>query len=337
MRRDQLARLLAATLPSVDPTFRGDANETLAMARQLEYFFAKIYEVEYPDSVGRKLIPIDTSVPTGARAHTFRMFDDVGQANVIEEYSDDLPMVDSYGKEFAQKIIGLGAAFFVSIQDIRSAQMLGVDIDTRKAISARKILERKLDSMLCNGDTATSLPGFATSSDVPLLKGAGSSVGGSDLTGGWGTATAAQIQADIEKMCKAVFDNTLGVHGNPDTGSKLTLALPPLAYSRIATLRIDTFNMLTVLEYEKLHNPFIQDIVSWSRLAVAGELVSSAATARAVAYSRDPDVLSGIIPQDFEMLPMQPKSLGYTVPCHMRFGGVTIRYPKAMVYADGIL
>jgi hypothetical protein len=136
----------------------------------------------------------------------------------------------------------------------------------------------------------------------------------------------------LEKISKTVFDNSKGIYGNPDTGSKLTLAMGTAQYSLIATKRIDTFNMMTVLEYAKAHIPFIGDIKPWSRLDLANQAGNGA---RIVCFPSDPDVVSTVIPQDFEMLPMQPKALGYSVPCHMRWGGVVVRYPVGMVYADG--
>ncbi len=333
LNQEAIRRHLEATLPMASPGYRVDANETIAMARQLEYFFAKIYEVEYPLTEWRKLIPIDTSVPTGAQAHTFRMFDQVGSAKIVTTYAEDLPLVDATGKEYANPIRSIGAAFFLSIQDIRAAAMLGIDLDTRKANTARDVIERKIDALAAVGDVASGLPSLALNGDVTVLNGAGVT-GGTDLTGNWSAASATQIQADLEKLTKVPFDQTLGIHGGTDR--KLTVVLPTTLYSLLATKRLDSFNMVTLLEYLEAHLPFVGEITSWARLNTIGKLAgANTGGNRIVVFSKDPDVVSAIVPQDFEMLPMQPKSLGYYVPCHMRFGGVVTRYPKAMVYADG--
>ena len=42
-----------------------------------------------------------------------------------------------------------------------------------------------------------------------------------------------------------------------------------------------------------------------------------------------------IIPQEFEQLPPQPVNLSFKIPCHKRFGGVQIRFPRASTYMDG--
>lgn len=324
MRRDTIHRILLNTLSTVDPNWdpRRDANESLNMARSLEHMFKRVYEFEYPESAGRRLVPLNYEIPSGARSHVYQMTDDVGEAELIESYADDLPSVDAVGQEHAHKIVGLGGSFHVSLQDLRAAAMSGVPLSERKANVARKAVERKLDQLLCTGNTKIGFTGFANNANVALAAG---------LTGTWNTATAAQICADVEKIAKTIFDTTLGIHGNPDNGSKITLALPPTRYSRLATLRLDSFNTMTVLEYIKAHNPFIAEITSWARLETAG----AASVPRVVAYHKDPDVIEGMIPQEFEMLPMQARALAWLTPCHMRYGGCIVRQPGAMLYADG--
>ena len=320
---DQLKAILAATLPGLIPGWRGDANETLAFARQLEHFYAKVYEIKYPGLAGRELIPINTEVPTGALSHTYRMFDDVGEAAIVDSYANDVPMVDAYGKEYSEKIVPIANGFFISIQDLRSAAMLGIDIDTKKATTAQKIMERKLDKLIALGDTDTSMPGAAKNSNVTVFS--------TGITGTWASATAAQIVKDLELMSKAVFDQSKGVYGNPDE-TPLTIAMGTAQYSILAATRLDSFNQTTILEYAVQKIPFIGEIKHWAQLDLAN---ASNNGPRIMVYPKDPDVIETVIPQDFEMLPLQQKGLGYQVPCHMRWGGTLIRYPIGMVYVDG--
>jgi hypothetical protein len=339
MRRDHIQAILAATLPFVDPSFKADANETAAFARQLEFFYAKIYEKEYPEFMGRSLIPLETSVPTGAEAHTFRMFDDVGEAKITHSYAEDAPVVEVYGQEFAKRIFPIRDAFFVSIQDIRAAKMFGMDIDTRKAIGARRIMEQKLDVLAALGSlgskdaAGTDLVGFCNAetgvggAGVPVLN-TGSTPA---LTGSWASASSSVIQADIETIAGQVFSQTLGVHGNPDNGSALTLVLPTNLFKLISNKRIDTFNEKTIYRYVLESMPFIKEIRHWGRLNTAG----AGATQRVVAYHKSDDVCSMVIPQEFEMLPMVPKPAGYHVDCHLRYGGIKWVRPLGAVYADG--
>lgn len=326
MRHDTIRRILESTLPTVDRDYKADANETAAMARQLEYFFTKLYQIEYAESMGRKIVPLNFEVPSGASAFTYVQMDERGEADILDSYARDFPLVEEFGTESTGKTLPISAGFFVSLQDLRAAAMLGRDVESRKADMARRAVERKLDAVLCTGDTKSGLKGLANLTDPAVL------TGGTDFIGGWSTATSDQIQEDFEKLQKKIFDDTLGVHGNPDNGTKITLVLPPAAYSAISTRRLDNFHEMTVLQYMLKNSPFVGDITSWARLATAG----AGSTPRAVWFERSNDVVEGIISQEVEVLPMQPKALGWQVPLHMRTGGVIARYPKAIFYADGI-
>lgn len=320
MKRADIQRMLTNLLPQVDPTFRGDANETLAMARKLEYFYTKIYEKKFPDAKGRMLVPVNNAVDTGARSHTYVMTERFGEARVIHDYAQDLPMVDLNGKEFTSKIIPVVCGFQFSLQDLRSAAMLNMQIDTMKASIARKTIEAKIDQLICTGDAPSSLTGFANNPNVPLASG---------LTGSWQSAAASVIQADVEKIVTQLFTNCAGTI--PEERS-VSIVVDVATYARLATLRLDTFNQTTVLKYLLETIPMIKEITSWSRLSTAN---AGGNGRRLVAYVKDPENLETVIPQEFEILPAQPRALAFVVPCHSRFGGVKVTYPKTMVYADG--
>lgn len=324
LRSDTIKAILAATLPQMG--LKGDANETLAFSRQLEHVFTKVHEAKYPDSAGRRLIPVNYEVESGAETHTYRMTDDVGEADLIDSYADDLPLVDAFSTEHTGKIAGIGAGFFISLQDLRRATMLRINIDTRKATGARKMMERKLDKLLCIGDSRVGMTGFANNAAV-----AAELV--SPVNGAWtNPATTSQdILEDIDKLISAIFSGTQGVYGNPDNGTKVTLALPADQYEQLLKRRLDSFNKDTLLSYV-LAKPQIEGVSTWARLSTAD---AESDGPRIVAYVKDPDVVEAVIPQEFELMSMQMRNLGYYVPCHMRSGGLIVRAPKAIRYMDG--
>ena len=59
-----LARLQADVYQHCN--IRLDAGETAALAKQLEYVYAKTYDVKYAELKSRRFIPIDTSVDNAA-------------------------------------------------------------------------------------------------------------------------------------------------------------------------------------------------------------------------------------------------------------------------------
>lgn len=309
---------------------RVDANETMAFARQLEYFYAAPYETDYVLPKWRTLLPINTEVPSGAESHTFRILDEQGEVKLIDSYSKDFPRVEETGREFNQRTAGLGNGLFISVQDLRRAMMAKINIDARKARSARNIMERAADTYAAYGSTAVGWTGVFNNSDVPILN-ASSTTFGPQLNGAWATATAANIIADITAIGKQAFEQTKGVHGDPGMGPGMTLILPTKLYSLIrATPVSTTFLDKTIFDFVMQSNPFISKIDTWARADTAGP--SSAQ--RIVAAEILPDNLEFVVPQDFEMLPLVQHGHGYSIDCHMRLGGLKVVRPLSMTYAD---
>jgi hypothetical protein len=327
MNRAQLLRILSHDLGRMDPQFRGDANETLLMAKSLEHYYAKNYEVKYPPSKGRLIVPINTTVNTGANSHTYKQTDEMGEAKILDSYADDVPMVGVKGAEFSEKIVPIADGYFISIQDLRAAAFSGQDIDGRKALAARKVMERKLDKLIALGDAGVAMKGFANHASVPLETAAGT------LNGGWDAATNADIIEDLEFMSKQVYDRTLGTRGDPDQGEGVTIALPTTKFSLLAARKINDYSDTTLLEWAKAKLLFVKEITSWGRLNTADAALTGP---RAVVYVKDPDVVECVIPQDFEQMAPQAKGLGWQINCHMRWGGVVWREPKAATYYDGL-
>lgn len=297
---------------------REDANETAIFARQLEHVYTKTYDVKYPEFKARSFIPLDASVPSGAETYTYRQFDEVGMAELIANYADDLPDVTMFGKEFTGKCKSIGNAYSYSIQDVRRASMAGMALETSLPSIARRAHEAKHDKIAAFGDTLSGLVGFLNHPNVPLV---------TPTTGTWSTATADQIIADLDKLVNSIVTTTNGVHV-PDT-----LLLPITQFLRLNNLQKSAASDKTVLQWYLENNPFIKNIDHWYVLDTANAAGNGP---RAVAYQRSPEVLGLVIPQEFEQFPPQAKNLAFSVPCHSRCGGVKVTYPLAIAYMDGI-
>lgn len=304
-----------------DPNFRLDAGETGAFTRQLQFIEQEIYTTEYPANRARDLIPVDGSVPNWADSFVWRIWDWAGMAKIITRYSDDLPAVDVMAAEKIQKIESLGASFGYSIQDLRAASRLNMPLDTEKGELARMTVENRIENLAVFGDTTVGLPGFCNMPNVPILSSPG------NLTGNWlGGATADQILDDLHAMADAVVNNTKNTH-KPDT-----IVLPLAHYSWIARKKVNNFTNETILKVFLETSPWIRNVDQWNYLSTA----DGSGGPLAICYQRHPRVVKLVIPQEFEMLPPQPKNLAFSIPCHARFGGVSWRYPLAAVYAVGI-
>lgn len=305
---------------------RADANETATFTRQLEHIFKKTYDVQYPEYKGRSLVPVNTEVPAGAESHTYRQMDWRGEAAIVRDPSDDFPNVDVLGAEFTQKIVSLGDSYRYSVQDLRNAAMAGIQLDAMRAAAARRAMETKLDALICTGNTAAGLYGFANHPNIQDL-----SVGGSDPipNGDWlnSSTTVADILADINWMQNKIFSATKGIY-MPDT-----LVLGTKTFAKLSTeAQSPTFTEQSILKYVLSQSPWLRSIEFWPRLDTAD---TGGTKERIMMYARNPEVAQAFIPQEFEQLAPQARNMAFVVPCHMRFGGVVVRYPLAVAFADG--
>lgn len=300
-----------------------DADSVGFFPRQLEQILAKTYDKKYPALKGLTAIPIDTSVNTGATTYTFRMWDSVGIAQIISDYSQDLPRSDIKGVETTRVIRSIGESFGYSVQEIRSAQFAdGTPLEQRKANAARKAHDEKINRIAWAGDAEYGLFGFLTYPNVPVSDVLNDGTG---ATTQWANKTPTQILRDMNEAVNEVIETTKGVH-NPNT-----FLLPLEQYGYISRTPYNTFSATTILEFFQANNKGI--MVDWvNELKGAG----TAGVDIMIAYEKDNDNLALHIPQPFETFPPQAKALEIVIPTHSRCGGVVFYYPLSAVIKEGI-
>lgn len=325
-RTDTVRQLLAQLgfrADSSDPLFRIDAGETAGFARQLEYIEAEIYKVDYPQNRAREFIPVDTTVPAWAETFTWRIYDWAGMAKIITRFADDLPAVDVMAAEITQKVQTMGGSFSYSLQDLRAAVKLGMNLETEKGELSREAHENKIEDLSTFGDAAAGLPGFLNNANVPILSAPGT------LTGDWlnPATTPKEVLADMHTIANSVAITTKNTQ-KPDT-----MLLPFEHYAYVSTTQLNDFQETTILDAFLKQSPFVRNVDQWLPLALAD---AARTGPRAMCYRRDPKVVRLVLPAPFNMLPPQAKNLAFTVPCESRIGGVSWRRPLAAVYADGI-
>lgn len=320
---------------------RADAQETALFARQIEYIYTQTYDIKYPDLKARSLIPVDTRVPSGADTFTYTQYDKIGQAGIVHSYAEDFPNAEVKGKQFRQGAFSLGASYQYSIQDMRAAAMAGVPLEAKKAEAARYAIEKKLEKLAATGDAGTGMTGLA---NAPNLTGttkvsqnnAGStsatwaSLISDALAKGNMTAAAQEILKDFSAMSQQVHNQSDGVFEAD------TVVVPTKSYSLLATTYVapQFGNPTSLLKFILEASPWLKEIEFWPYLDTAASLQggTSGAHGLVMAYKKDPAVLSLIIPQEFEQFAPQPRNMSFIVPCHMRTGAVTVRYPIGVTF-----
>lgn len=325
-------------------TGRSDAADTAIFLRQLTDVIVPTFDIKYVDNMARKLIPVDTSVQSGANSLVWRQFDKMGQAKIVDSYSDDFPNVEILGKEYQTRIVSLGASFQYSFQDLRAAAMANLPLEGRKALAARFAVERLLETIACTGMTGANGTYLTNASDTMPIYGLsnfpniGATVGHGSIGAGYtdqnwvgGSVSVTSILADINAMVQQIFNVSGGIH-KPNT-----LVLPTAVYSYLATTaRSPTFTDDSILQYILKQVPFLDSIEFWPFLDLAGKKQdTTTAGPRVMMYEKKPENMSLVIPQDFEMFAPEKEGGVFKVMTHMRTAGVVVHYPKSIAYLDG--
>lgn len=297
-----------------------DAGESALFAQDLEHMIRRLFEVDYPELMARRLIPLNTEADPGDQFIVYEQYDRVGIAKLISDYADDIPRVDVKGEKFTSPIESIASAFGFSINEIRGAQKAGRPLRDMKARAAREADEQRLDAIAAFGDAATGIPGFLNNANVPSGTVANPGAGTD-----WAVKTANEMLADLQDIVSNIRTDTNQIE-SPDT-----IVLPPSRFDLVAQTQMPNINE-TVLSYFLRTNPYITNVGQWYRLETAG----TGGARRMVAYRRDSSKLELHIPQDYEVFEPQARGLEWVINTHMRVGGVTFYKPFSARYADGL-
>jgi hypothetical protein len=316
------------------PRIREDAVSSIAFARGLEYIFAKVEEIEFPELRAPEFLPVVTEVPAGSLTFTYRMLEKTGAAAVVNNMAGDLPLVSFKGKEFPSPVVTIGCAYAFSVVDVQRAAMLDVPLESMLAAACKWAIEFLSEQVACNGLPNEGVPGFTNAPGV---------TGTTQIsTGTWlaqirliAAATAAApasavaatqgLLTDVNAMISKVFVGTQGLYD-------VTNMLFPLdLYSALrAVPRSPAFTNDNILDYiEALCHVTID---YWPQLNAS----SSTGHGRIMAYKKDPGVVSLVIPRPFTQFPPQARNLAWLVPCISELGGCMVRRPLAVTFMDGL-
>jgi hypothetical protein len=321
MRDNFIRRALAAIDESSNE--RLDSNETMFLERELTQLRAKTYDVEYAPLIGRQLVPIANDIAPSADKYAYKVYDRSGKAKVIANASDDPPNIEATAKEVTGKVYTVGDSYKWSIMELREAARTRTPLSEKKAAAARDAIEVAIDEMLFEGVPAdvfqTNLVTTGLFNNADVVSQTVASL--TDWVDGTSVDT---ILGEINGMFTSVFA------GSRQRWAADTLVLPSDRYAFIAQRKLGTNNDTTVLKFFLANNPFVKAVLPWHRLDTYG----TNGNGRALVFRKDPIVLEGVVPQEFEQLPPQARNFEFVVPCQARCGGVMVYQPSAMKYGD---
>jgi hypothetical protein len=290
---------------------------------QREYIEPTIYEVKYRDLKYAECIPVSSEAGPWADSITYETLDSRAKAEFVAAGAGTMPLADISMTRSSSLVQHGALGYKYSLQELRVAQHLNRDLDTRRAAAVRRGVEELAQRTALLGSVPHGLPGFLNNAAIPQASAA---------TGTWSGATADQIINDVNDLLESIWTTSAEVE-IPDT-----LLVPPEQFAILARRLVGAEHNRTLLEVLMKQNIYFAETGMDLQIKSLAELrlIGSGTTDRMVAYRKSPDVLTFHFPMPLQFVAPQPVLLDVIVPGEFRLGGTEVRYPIACGFADGI-
>ncbi|WP_406945754.1 DUF2184 domain-containing protein [Halobacillus sp. SY10] len=294
-------------------------NDALIRPQDLNAIDNTIYEINKEELKARTIFNVKSDVPEGAETYSYDVIKRSGAAKVLAPGADDIPLVDADMARHTEQIYSIAAAFRLSVQELRQAQMSGQPVETTKAATARRAISEKENRIAWKGDAKHNILGVTNAEGIQTMAVQNNEAGSSSS---WKDKTGREIVADLRKARAAV--NKLPGH------TADTLIVTPDAMEELEK-EYNQYTGQTVLGYLRSQSWF-------SRIDFTSDLekVGDGDTDSFLVFDSSPNVVQLLIPMDIKRHQEEYKFPNYKVPLEERTGGVIVRYPMAIVRGDGI-
>lgn len=280
--------------------------------KQLTETLKRSYEKEYPDNSVVKIFPVSNEIPSHAKYFEYPEFDGASIAQIIADYSDDLPLVDAFMTEKQGKVFRFGNAFLISTDEIKAGAATGQSLSARKQALAFEAHDNLLDKLVWKGSTPHGIKSVFNADNVNQVEATAT---------GW--ASAADAVADVTNMIDAIETATQGMH------SATNIILPASARRLMQQLVPNT-----TISYGELftrNNPGVS--IQYLQFL---DNYDDAGGKAALAFEYDPLNLAIEIPEAANVLPGQPKDLHFKYPVTSKSTGLIIFRPLTVSVLKGI-
>ena len=279
--------------------------------KQLTATLNRAYEKEYADNSVVNIFPVTNEIPGHAKYFEYPEFDGVGIAQIIADYSDDLPLVDAFMTEKQGKVFRFGNAFLISTDEIKAGAATGQSLSTRKQALAFEAHDNLLDKLVWSGSAPHGIVSVFDQPNINTVVASGS----------W--TDAAVAVNDVNAMIDAVETSTQGFH-------HVTDILLPASARRVMQRLVDN----TTLSYGELftrNNPGVT-----LRYMQFLDNYDGADGKAALAFEKNPLNASIEIPEATNVLPGQVKDLHIKYPVTSKSTGLVIYRPLTFAVIKGI-
>ena len=311
----------------VDSDARLTDSDGLYFQRQLEVIEQTTYDVLYPDLEARECFPTLTLGGAGATSLTYRSYDRIGKAQVINARATDLPKSDISGREYSINVKSVGCAYDYDIDEVASAQMSGMPLEARKAMAARRGYEEFINDAVWYGDTTGGFVGLFAQPNIahnPVVAGASTKTT-------WVDKTPDEILHDLNNACGAMYAATKKIHKPTE------IWLPVAEWNYINSTPRSSLSDTTILSYFVNNNSFgIKIIKPLNAIEGQGNGGSECFIVLTKTTPEGTQTIRIREPLPLQFQPVQLHGLVYEIPGRGRFAGLEVTYPRAIDIWYGI-
>jgi hypothetical protein len=290
---------------------------------QLYRIHAAVLQTKYPSFDYAGLVPVNSEGDMWDIGTLVYSGDIAGAAAYVAGKGFDIPNASINFALGTSQFHLAGIGYELSLQEVNRSAKLNIPLSDRKASAARLLSQKFIYDRVIRGATEKNTTGLVNNASVPAANAP---------TGSWGTATPAQMLADVNTVLNDVHTNSL------ETAIADSLLLPTTAFVTINNAQLTNAGM-SVLTFLKQNNSYTAitgnplDIRPSRELETAG----ASSTRRMVAYEKSPDNMEFFLPGMFEFLPAFPfSSMSWRVDGIMNVGQLEVYRPKTMSYRDNI-
>lgn len=306
---------------------------SLFLRDQLKYVQQQVVEQDFPERLmaSGTILPISSEIPSGARTYAYDILTYLGEAKVLANGGDDIPMVDAFKEQRIGHVRTIADGYAYTLDDLESAQFARTNLDASMAIAARDVIEAKIDLLGYDGDADNNLLGFLNHPNVPnaTVVNDGDENDGSDSTL-WIHKTPVQIYRDLVTFATATKDATNMVEIPENIG------MPVAQFELISTTPFQSGSDTTILELflrtQRMSSAGVQNVMPLPYLKGKGPGSSDLM----ISWRKRADKIKYHVPLDFEQQATQQKNLSFSVICRAKVGGVQVTKPLSMRQAYGI-
>ena len=301
-------------------TARGEKADAVTSgiwtAQELHKIKSVAYEKDYPAGSALKVFPVTNELSDTDKTFEYQVFDKVGVAQIIADYTDDLPTVDALMTSEFGKVFRLGNAFLISIDEIKAGQRTGKSLSTRKANAAQLAHDQLVNRLVFKGSKPHKIVSVFDHPNLTKIAATTQWLNGD-------TKHPEAAESDLERAIELLENQTNGQH-------RATHILIPPSIRKVLAVRMPETSM-SYLQYFQSQNAGIT-IEAIAEL----EDIDGSGKKGVLVYEKDPMNMSIEIPEAFNMLPAQPKDLHFKVPCTSKCTGLTIYRPLTLVLITGV-